>query len=246
MMTMKHAIWIGIVTAATSGACKKTSGGAGGEGGKPNMPPELAAWMPKDATAGWEGAWSTRLSLAMSGRISMAGDPAALEIKGAKAKAFDGTKDHDLGFAIASPCTVNFTRKATLGGMEGTETMTKQYVVKDGKVLIGDGAAGYRKDKTAMVCASSSMDGYYVLSDKGCMQFKDKFGKLESAAAQCAWSNEDGKDVLTLGEGDWKTKVIADGDTLQSEQFTEMTAKSVKTASFDEAKAKVAELVKSK
>ena len=244
---MKHAIWIGIMAVATSGACKKTSGGAGGLGGeKSNLPSEVAAWMPKDAVAGWEGAWSTRLTLATSGRISMSGDPAALEIKGAKAKAFDGTTEHDLGFAVASPCTVAFTRKAKLGGMEGVETLTKHYVVKDGKVLIGEGAAGYRKGKTALVCGGSSMDGYYVVSEKGCDQWKDKFGKPEKATAVCAWSAEDGKDVLTLGEGDWKTKVIADGDTLQSEQFTEMTEKSTKTATFDEAKAKVAELAKTK
>lgn len=244
---MKHAIWIGLMAAATSGACKKTSSSGGALGGeKSNLPAEVAAWMPKDAAAGWEGAWSTRLTLANSGRISMSGDPAAIEIKGTKAKAFDGTTEHDLGFAVASPCTVAFTRKAKLAGMEGVETLTKHYVVKDGKVLIGEGAAGYRKGKTALVCGGSSMDGYYVVSETGCNQFKDKFGKPEKTTAVCVWSTEGGKDVLTLGDGDWKTKVIADGDTLQSEQFAEMTGKTTKTATYDEAKTKVAELAKMK
>ena len=76
-----------------------------------------------------------------------------------------------------------------------------------------------------------------LVDDKGCKAWSQRFGdKWEAKDKKCTWSADGGKDVLTLGDGDWARKVTADGDYLVSDQFTETVKYTTKAASFDEAK----------
>ncbi|MBA3538444.1 MAG: hypothetical protein H0T79_02345 [Deltaproteobacteria bacterium] len=106
---------------------------------------------------------------------------------------------------------------------------------------------GYRKGKAAIVC-SSGMRGLVTLDDKGaCLEWTNFMG-WTSKPTTCAWSAKDGKDVLTIGEGNWTTQVSADGDILQSEQFRQEVKEGLHTRATDlaTAKASVSELAKAK
>jgi hypothetical protein len=246
-MTMNYWIAIALVAAACGGKKEegKATEGGGGEKDKPasGADAEFAAWAPKGAAEAWNGAWSSRLTWGgKKGSMSMAGNPVAMQIAGGKAKLFDGTKEAELDFEIDSPCSVAFKEKVD----GGTQSFSKTFLVRDGALQSGDGAVGYRKGKTAVVC-TSGMDGVYVVDEKGCKAWRRKFGKeLESEAKKCAWSTADGKELLTLGEGDWSTKVYADGDYLVSDQFKDAAKLHTKAASYDEAKAAVTAIVKEK
>ncbi len=241
--------WIAIgLWVATGAACSKkpeptggseSSGGGAPADAKGAMPAELAAWMPKGAAEAWNGAWAGRLTLRTSGVISMAGDPAAIEITGSKARVFDGKTEHALGFAVEAPCIATFTLAITEGAMKGgTSGHTKKFLVKDGTLLAGDGAVGYRKGKAAIVCQSGA-DAIATLDDKGvCKTWSKMFDKWKSQDATCVWSTVNGKDLLTVGTGDWASTLIADGDLLQNEQFAQSVKEGlhVKAASYDAAR----------
>ena len=253
----KRWIMIGMCAAIGAGCSKKTepsggsagSGGGGGDkaGAAAGMPAEIAAWMPKGANEAWQGAWASRLTLRTSGTISMAGDPAAIEIKGDKARVFDGKTEQELGFVIDSPCSASFKQAITEGSMKGgTSSHSKQFLLKDGKLLAGEGAVGYRKGKAAIVCMSG-MDKLVTLDDKGaCKSWNMMFDEWKSKDTTCTWSTVDGKDLLTVGTGDWSSKLVADGDLLQNEQFSDFVKQGlhVQAKSFDEAKATVSGAVK--
>lgn len=245
---MNKTLAIALMTLAL-GCSKKKEGAAGSatetaEGG--GLPDTVTAWMPKGAAEAWAGAWKGRMTLEMGGTHSMAGDPAAFDIKGDKAIVFDGKKDHELGFVLESPCTARFDQAITEGSMKGgTSYHTIQYVVKDGKAVLGDGGVGYRKGKAALVCTTGMDGGVYVLDDKGaCTHWKQKFGKWDDTKSDCAWSTKDGKEMLTIGTGDWATKVYAEGDFLFAEQFKDETKLYEKAADFAAAKTAVTTQVK--
>jgi hypothetical protein len=246
-MTMKHLMFAALIAAGCGG--KKDDGGGGGgttDNGKDpaasGLPAELSGWMPANAKDAWQGAWSTRMTLRETKTMSMAGLPAALEVSGDKAKGFDGKDEHQLGFAVASPCTASFTQQ--IGG-GATASHTKTFLIRDGKLQVGEGAAGYRKGKTAIVC-TPGMDGIFVVDDKGCVAWSKRFDKWDSKPSECAWSSDGGKDMLSLGKGDWARKVVAEGDVLVSDQFVEETKLTTKAGSYDEAKADVIAKVKEK
>ena len=49
--------------------------------------------------------------------------------------------------------------------------------------------------------------GVPVLDDQGaCATWEHRFGAWESKRSPCAWSQADGKDVLTIGTGPYHTK----------------------------------------
>jgi len=203
------------------------------------LPAEVAGWMSKDAAQAWQGAWVTRLSL--SRMMHTGSDYAALDIKDDGAKAFDGKQEYPLGFTIDTPCTATFSQAITEGSMKGgTSFHTKQFVIKGGKLAAGEGAAGMRKGKTAVACSIS--DKVTTLDDKGaCKTWTERFGKWESKDQKCAWSSDGGKDVLTIGDGTWSHKLIADGDLLMDDQFSDQLAKGkhARADSYDAAKAAV-------
>jgi hypothetical protein len=177
----------------------------------------------------------------------MSSPVAALDIKGDGAKAFDGKTEIPLGFELDSPCTASFKQPITEGAMKGgTSTHTKQFLIKDGKVLAGEGAVGMRKGKAAIACMIG-MDKLATLDDKGvCKSWSNMLDKWSSKDTTCAWSNEGGKDVLTIGTGNWSKKLIADGDFLMNEQFADEVKKEShkKMASYDAAKQAVTDAPK--
>ena len=234
---MKHTIWLAAL-ALIAPACKKTTGGAGG--GAADLPPELAAWMPKDAQQQWNGAWASRLTMRTSGTISMAGDPAAIQIDGDKATVWDGKEEHHLGFQLAAPCEAKFSDKKPDGA---TYYYSKQFVIAGGALQAGEGAVGYRKGKSAVVCAVSAV---YTLDDAGtCKKWMHMFD-WKSDPATCKWSSEGGKDVLTVGEGDFANKLSADGDVLEDDQFRDLVKEGlhVRAKDYNDAKAKIGEATK--
>lgn len=228
-------------------ACGSKDGGGGGGAAVGNMPAELGAWTPKGAVDAWQGAWTTRMNL--SEMIRMGDFVVALDIKGEGAKAFDGKTEYPLGFEIDSPCTASFKQAITEGSLKGgTSSHTKQFVIKDGKLLAGEGAAGMRKGKAAVVC-TIGMDSIHTIDDKGaCKKWSNTFDRWSSKDQKCAWTAENGKDVLTVGEGTWSTKLTADGDLLMNDQFADQVKKGAhaKAASYDAAKQTVAAQVKAK
>jgi hypothetical protein len=237
---MKTWLMIGLSLAA----CGKSDKNSGGGGGATKGPPGVAEWMPKDAAALWEGAWATRMSpLAGSKKKSttMAGDPVAVEIKGGKATVSDGTVEASMNFAVRTPCEAQFAEPITEGSMKGgTSYHSMMFVVQNGALVVGSGAAGYRKGKTAVVCSEGMDGGVTLLDDKGtCITWSEKFGKWEKKDTTCAWSQADGKDVLTIGTGDWAPKLQADGDVLTSEQFRDFVKYTKKATDYADAKAQV-------
>jgi hypothetical protein len=234
---------IGLVVAAA--ACGGGKDGGGGGGKASNMPDEIGSWMPKDASAAWQGSWTTRMNL--GNKMSMSSPVAALDIKGDGAKAFDGKTEIPLGFELDSPCTAGFKQAITEGAMKGgTSTHTKQFLIKDGKLLAGEGAVGYRKGKTAIACMIG-MDKLATLGADGkCKTWSNMLDRWSSKDTTCTWSNEGGKDILTVGTGNWSSKLIADGDLLMNEQFADEVKKEAvkKQASYDAAKQAVTDAAK--
>jgi hypothetical protein len=217
-------------------ACSSKGGSTGGGGG--NFPPEMAGFTTANALDAWQGAWTTRMNL--SDTIKLSDGVVALDIKGDGAKAFDGKQEIPLGFELDSPCTATFKQPITEGALKGgTSSHTKQFVIKDGKVLAAEGAAGMRKGKTAVVC-TIGMETVHTIDDKGaCKSWNNTFDRWSGKDEKCAWSSEGGKDVLTVGDGSWSHKLVADGDLLMDEQFSEQVKRGVHTkqASFEAAKA---------
>lgn len=214
-----------------------SKGGGGAGGGEGNFPPEMSGFAPAGASDAWQGAWTTRMNL--SDAIKLTDGLVALDIKGDGAKAFDGKQEIPLGFELDSPCTATFKQPITEGAMKGgTSSHTKQFVIKDGKLLAAEGSAGFRKGKAAVVC-TIGMDAVHTIDDKGaCKKWSNMFDRWSGKEEKCAWSVEGGKDVLTVGDGTWAHKVIADGDLLMDEQFSEQVKRGVhaKQASYDAAK----------
>jgi hypothetical protein len=234
----KRWLMIGLATVAFGAGCKKKEADGGSGGGHS----AFDAWAQKDAAKLWEGAWVTRLHLQSNKKkhTTMAGDPVAIEIKGATATAFGGDADQQLPFSLESPCTAKLDEAITEGSMKGgTAYHTLMFVVDKGQVVVGSGAAGYRKGKAALVCSEGMDGGVTIVDEKGCVTWDKKFREWEKKANTCEWSQKDGKDVLTIGTGDWKTTVIADGDVLKSEQFSSEIKNHTRAKDFADAKAQV-------
>jgi hypothetical protein len=236
--------WIAVVVLAVGcGGKKEDKGGGGGGGGAAKGPPGVAAWMPKDAESLWQGAWFTRmnpLSASKKKSTTMAGDPVAVEVKGTKATVTDGTAEVTMDFALSAPCEARFTEAITEGSMKGGSSYhDMMFVVQNGALVVGSGAGGYRKDKTAIVCSEGMQGGITIVDDKGCKTWSMKFDKWESKDNTCVWSQAEGKDLLTIGTGDWTTKVTAEGDVLTSEQFRDFVKYTKKAKDYADAKAQM-------
>jgi hypothetical protein len=239
-------------------ACKggdKAGGGGGGAGAGGNaggsaLPKQIAAWAKPEAAAQWEGAWVTRLSLQSSKKKSrsLIGDTAALEVRGKTATVFDGDLEVSTGFALESPCNATFSETITEGSMKGgTAKHGMIFVMDGGQLVVGSGAAGYRKDTTAVVCSEGADGGVTLVEADGtCATWRERFDKWEKKPTTCAWSQKDGADVLTIGTGDWATVVSANGEVLTSEQFRDHAKRGyhARATDFADAKAKVTAEIK--
>ncbi len=237
-----------IVIALSLVACgksdKKAGEGGGGAAATKGGPPGAAEWMQKDTEALWQGAWATRMSPLHASKkksTTMAGDPVAVEIKGNKATVSDGTAEATMDFSLRGPCEARFAEPITEGDMKGgTSYHDVMFVVQNGALVVGSGASGYRKGKTAVVCSEGMQGGVTFCDDKGVgATYKDSFGKWEKKDTTCVWSQADGKDVLTIGTGDWAPKLTADGDVLMSDQFRDFVKYTKKAKDYADAKAQV-------
>ncbi len=213
-----------LVAAALVGACDR-KGAA--DHLSTRRPATFDAWMPAGAVAAWQGAWTARLTLALAASDPGPGDLIALDIHGGTATAFDAGREHSLRFAVIAPCAVQFAQPIRVEGSSsgGTAYHGAQFVMSGGTLRIGRGAAGYRRGKTAVVCSEGRNAGVHVLDANGaCTTWQDWFDRWESKPATCTWSHRDGHDVLTIGSGEWAPELIARGDVLESEQFTDYVA----------------------
>jgi len=189
-----------------------------------NLPDPIAAWMPKDAKAALAGSWLLSMNIAKGGSVSLGGDKVAVKIDGDKAEVFDGKDTHHMPWYLASPCKISFTEETDGPMGHATYEYSMEFLVANGQVQIARSAAGMRKGKSAIVCSETGESNVYLVDDKGaCTGWSFRFGKWESKPETCAWSQEDGKDVLKVGTGDWAPKLVADGDLLKSEQFVSET-----------------------
>ena len=233
-----------VVACALVAACK--SKGDSAAGGAGSLPDELAAFMPANAAELFQGAWQTRISFYQARSLDVA---SALEIKGETAHASDGTTDHPLTFELDSPC--QFVLHEAI--KDGSVNYDKHYLVSGGKLVAGDGAAGYRKGKQAVVCQIGP-DSLVTSDAKGtCKSWKRDFmhkDKWESKPIECAWATKDGKDTFTAGKpGDnWASTLVADGDLLWSDQLRQEVKEEryMKRADFAAAKTWAADTNKAK
>jgi len=219
-----------VVVAALGCGNKKT-----GEPAPPSadsMPVEIAAWMPRNAVQAWQGAHLTRMPL----RDLMDAEPVVLDVKGESAKGFDGTKEYPLGFSITAPCTAGFDQARTEGQMAGnTLTHSKQFLIKDGMLIAGEGAVGMRKGKTAVVC-QFGVNTLVTLDDKGVCKSWENVTGWTSKTVPCEWSTtEDGREQLVV---DGITKLVADGDLLMDDGFVSQLRRGLHTqhTSYEAAK----------
>jgi hypothetical protein len=207
--------WICIVVALAG--CKKHEGGGAAASAGGDLPDELAKWMPANAHDLLQGVWETHISFYDAKQLDV---PAALEIKGDTAHAFDGKTEHTLQFSLKNPC--QFALSESAGG--GEVTYTKFFLAAGGKLAaIGDGAGGYRKGKEAIVCAIGR-EGLVVADATGaCKAWEVDFfnKKWKSTPTQCQWTQKDGKDALQIGKPDdpFSNTLVADGDLLWSDQL---------------------------
>lgn len=231
-----------LLTALTSAGCKKKGGGGSAAAKGRELPESVMEWTPPGAQKALEGAWKARMTLAanMGGSHSMAGDPVALDIKAETATAFDGKTEVQMSWVIESPCTARFDEALTEGSMKGgTAYHEVQFVLKDGKALLGDGGVGFKKGNAWVFCVGGmDSDGIYIQEDKAkpCTRWGEKFGKWEQSEGVCKWDTADGKERLTVGTGDWATKLYVEGDLLMTEQFQEATKLYEKVGDFATAK----------
>lgn len=234
---MKGLLVIGVL--GLVGGCGKKGNDELGRTAK--TPAAFDTWMPKTAVTAWEGAWSTRLTLSLTGKTSLAGDPVAIDIHGSKARAFDGKQEHVVRFSVHAPCAVQFAQPIQVEGSVngGTAYHGTQFLIDNGKLIVGRGAAGYRKGKAAVVCSEGRNAGVHILDANGvCTTWQDWFDRWESKPQTCTWSRRDGQDVLTIGTGEWAPELVARGNLLESEQFQQYAAEDYHQREKDYAAAK--------
>jgi len=179
---------------------------------------------PAGAISAWQGAWTAQLTLSLTAEETRTAAPLQLDVDGDTATAFDGATRQTLRFAVSAPCAVQLAQSIRVEGSinDGTAYHGAQFVLEGGTLRVGRGAAGYRKGKTAVVCSEGRNAGVHILDEHGvCTTWQDWFDRWESKPATCTWSVRDGHDVLTIGTGEWAPELIARGDVLESEQFTD-------------------------
>lgn len=219
MVTMMKRL---LLAAALLGACDRKAADDGNL--STHRPESFDAWMPDGAVPAWQGAWTSQLTLSLTADESRVATPLDLDVDGDTATAFDGTRKHKLRFAVIAPCAVQFAQPIHVEGSinGGTAYHGAQFVFDGGTLRVGRGAAGYRKGKAAVVCSEGRNAGVHILDEQGvCTTWQDWFDRWESKPATCTWSERDGHDVLTIGTGEWAPELIARGNVLESEQFSD-------------------------
>ena len=158
----------------------------------------------------WQGNWIVP--------VSMAGD-SVWKIEGGKVTVYDGKEEKMLDFEIIAPCSLRRIEKTENGKTSSYTT----FAVGNEKTFAGLGSAGVVTEKGAVVCTGGNV---YELTESGCKEWKERFGKWESSEAEC--SLEDG--TFTVDS----KKLQKTGEVLVDKQMKGNEVKS--HASFDEAK----------
>ena len=184
----------------------------------------IAEWMPKDAGKAWEGAWLLRLT--------PDGPIVGVNIAGDKATIFDGGDEKSVAFSIVQPCAV------AIGANE------IQFLVRDGKVVSGHGAAGMREGDKAIVCGDghdpgAPEEGVYLVTGNHCKTWKRDKGVWGFRAGVCVWANARGDDLLDVGTEHYSSTVIVKGDFLEERYFTTSSAEHRRATTWDAAKVEV-------
>jgi hypothetical protein len=224
------------ILAVTLAAC----GSKADKQATPQLPDELARWMPHDASAVWQGPWVTGLTFDL-GRDS---GTTALQIDGDKAVVFDGTRERNMSFAVIAPCVAEFVEaqpEDTRGSVVVTGTVSREveFVLAGGKLEVGRGWLGYVQGKAAIACRNSSANGaIYTIDAAGhCERWEQwpRTAPWRHEEARCAWQTRDGHDVLAIEHG---VALVADGNILRGEQTGML--QQTRAASFAAAKAALA------
>lgn len=185
----------------------------------------MSDWMPKDADQAWQGAWLVRL--VEDGPI------VAAEVTGDKAKIFDGVEEKEVAFKVIEPCAVAF----------GPHEI--QFLIRDGKVVSGRGAAGMRKGETAVVCGDgrdpgAPEEGVYIVVKNRCSTWKrDAKGAWSQRDGVCVWANARGDDLLDVGTEHYSSTLVVKGDFLEERAFTKSAQDHMRATSWDAAKTTV-------
>lgn len=185
----------------------------------------MNAWMPKDAAQVWQGAWLLRLV--------EDGPLVGVNVAGDKATIFDGVDEKQVPFKVIEPCAVAF----------GPHEI--QFLIRDGKVVSGRGAAGMRKGENAIVCGDgrdpgAPEEGVYLVVKNGCTTWKrDAKGEWTTRDGVCMWANARGDDLLDVGTEHYSSTVIVKGDFLEERAFTKSSADHMRATSWDAAKTSV-------
>jgi hypothetical protein len=218
MKSLKLAV---LVIAAVAGCKKKEANDTSAkpaESGKSEpatKPPEpandgpFAAWDMPARKAAWQGAWA--------GEGGSAGSKAAWQVDGDKVTMVDSRGEKTLELQIESPCTAKFVERSASGSSSTTNT----YTLQNGVLITGLGNAGSRKGDQAIVCGSGKI---YSLDAKGCTEWEDNFGKLQSKPAECGFRKDGDKEVFFYKGMGGETTLLVEGDVIWSEQLKAMHA----------------------
>jgi hypothetical protein len=172
----------------------------------------VTTWLPDAAKQAWQGAWVIVLRHANDD----SGIRAAVSIEGDRAHVFDGSSEYDAEFVIDRPC------EATIK-MQGRPTHI-QFAYAGGRLVIGNGAVGFRRGEEAVVCGvgrdpDSVEEGVYALTGNHCTTWKPSASGWSGRDGVCVWSDVRGQNMLDVGTEHYATQLTVTGDFLQSDDF---------------------------
>jgi hypothetical protein len=185
-------------TAEPTADMPKPSGGG-------DYPSAFAAWDMASRKAAWQGAWA--------GDGEAAGAKAAWQIAGDKIDMVDAQGEKHLDLELESPCSAKFVEHGADGS---TSSTTAVYTLQDGQLITGLGDAGQKKGDQAVVCGGGKI---FTVDAKGCTEWEDNFGKLESKPGDCGFAKDGDKDIFRYKADGMESKLLVDGDVIWSEQL---------------------------
>jgi hypothetical protein len=204
---MKTTSLLLVVLIATLGACSKSESKpetkpetAKPEPAKPaaKAGPDFAAWDMEGKAKAWQGAWLVK----ENGTIQ------AWVVTGDKVQTWDGKEEKTYTLKVVAPCRAFF---ATESGMQ----YPREFGVTNGKVRFRSMGAGVRKGAEAFFCDGSGE--WFVLDAAGkCTMWKDDFGKMTSAAAECGLKKDAAGAEVFFHKGTNEGEFAIEGDAILS------------------------------
>lgn len=187
--------------AAKTSESGKTAPAPSGGG---DYPAAFAAWDMAGRKAAWQGAWA--------GDGGAAGWKAAWQIDGDKIIMVDGKGEKQLELELRSPCSAAFVERSA----DGTSSTISVFTLKDGQLITGLGSAGQKKGEQAVVCGGGKV---FTVDAKGCTEWEDRFGRLESKPGDCGFAKDGDKDIFRYNTSGMESKLLVEGDVIWSEQL---------------------------